>query len=323
MSQTIEIGNIRAGKGAKKAGILKVGEKPLFSLDLPVTVVNGSKPGSTLCLTAGVHGCEYAGIEATIRIAKKIDPKELNGALLIVHVINVPAFQTRTPLVCPIDNVNINRAYPGKLDGSISHTIAYKIFNEVVKKSDYLIDLHGGDMGEAVFPFVIFERTGNEEVDKTSESLARAYGLEYVVDGWVGPSSLFYEAAKQGIPGILAEAGGEGKIEERDVNLHYNGIINVMKHLKMLEGIPSQSVVPKTVRPSRWLHAKRGGIFYPSVQVGSIISKGDVIGEIRNIKGETLETITSPMTGVILCMITNPIVNTGDFLLIICGTEKK
>jgi len=82
--------------------------------------------------------------------------------------LNLPAFRTRTPFVCPIDNVNPNRVFPGDPSGSYSEQMTHALINEFVVHSDAYIDLHGGDIPEALVPFVIC-RSGNDEVAEKSE----------------------------------------------------------------------------------------------------------------------------------------------------------
>jgi uncharacterized protein len=163
-------------------------------------------------------------------------------------VLNLPAFRTRTPFVCPIDNVNPNRVFPGDPRGSYSEQMTYACINEFVVHADAYVDLHGGDIPEALVPFVIC-RAGNDEVAKKSKAIAMAFGLPYVltVSKPVQPSkghragagglSSYAAAAEKGIPAILAEAGGVGQMQEDAVELLVNGVVNVMHHLAMIENV--------------------------------------------------------------------------------------
>ncbi|GAG88657.1 unnamed protein product, partial [marine sediment metagenome] len=165
----IKVGNVEAQPGEKNSGFLKVGEAPLSDINLPVGIINGTRPGPTLCVIAGEHAMEYPGINAAIRIFKDTDPENLRGSLIIVPVVNTPAFETRTPYVCPIDNVNLARA--GSLsyrDGTISHIIKRTLIEKIVSISDYLINLHGGDYPELLHPFTIVGFSGDEKVDAIS-----------------------------------------------------------------------------------------------------------------------------------------------------------
>src|SRR5690349_9110481 len=63
----------------------------------PVITVTGAKPGPVLFINAGVHGGEYPAIEAVIRLGKTLDPAAIAGAVILMPVLNLPAFRTRTP----------------------------------------------------------------------------------------------------------------------------------------------------------------------------------------------------------------------------------
>lgn len=176
MSEILKIGEIEVEENMKRSGTLKVAGRSLSPIEVPITIVRGSSSGSTLCVLAGEHGCEYAGIEACVRLSKTISPKELSGTLIIIPVVNVPGFENRTPYVCPIDNVDLSSAWPGKkiVSHSISHIITHTIFHQVIRKSNYVITLHGGDLVESLSdPCILLHKTGNKKVDEASENMAK------------------------------------------------------------------------------------------------------------------------------------------------------
>src|SRR5256885_4755478 len=149
----------------------------------PVITITGAKPGPVLFVNAGVHGGEYPAIEAVIRLSKTLDPTKIAGTVILMPVLNLPAFRSRTPFVCPIDNVNPNRVFPGDPNGSYSEQMTHALINEFVVHADAYVDLHGGDIPEALVPFVIC-RVGDEAVDAVdakSKELALAFGLLYVL----------------------------------------------------------------------------------------------------------------------------------------------
>src|SRR5215472_11949852 len=218
----------------------------------PVISVVGAKPGPVLFVNAGVHGGEYPAVEAVIRLGKTLDPKKISGTLILMPVLNLPAFRTRTPFVCPIDNVNPNRVFAGNPQGSYSEEMTYALINEFVIHADAYIDLHGGDIPEALVPFVICRSEAGladhevRDVAARSREIAMAFGLPYVltVSKPVQPSkgeSSYAAVAEKGIPAILAEAGGVGQMQEDAVQLLVRGVINVMRHLGMIAGPKSQA----------------------------------------------------------------------------------
>src|SRR3712207_3824888 len=118
---------------------------------LPI-FVQGTQAGPTLALVAGTHGSEVAPILALQRVRASLDPAQLRGTVILVHVANVPSYLRRTIYYSPIDGKNLNRVYPGRADGTVSERIAYAITNEVIDRSDYLVDMHAGDGNESLRP---------------------------------------------------------------------------------------------------------------------------------------------------------------------------
>src|SRR5947199_2264981 len=211
----------------------------------PVISVAGAKPGPMLFVNAGVHGGEYPAVEAVIRLGKTLDPQKISGTVILMPVLNLPAFRMRTPFVCPIDNVNPNRVFPGDPTGSYSEQMTHALINEFVVHADAYVDLHGGDIPEALVPFVIC-RHGHDDVSVKSKQMARVFELPYVltvskpVQSRKG-SSGYAATAEKGVPSILAEAGGVGQMQEDAVALLVNGVVNVMRHLGMIEDAKFES----------------------------------------------------------------------------------
>src|SRR5262249_14970827 len=145
-----------------------------------------------------------------------------------------------TPFVSPQDGKNLNRCFPGSFDGTYSDALARAVFDEVIAPSDVLVDLHGGDLVEALEPFSLYDESPPED---RSRALAIAFGLRYVVRspqaGAPISGTTSGAAAAAGIPAVIAEAGGCGLLEESAVDLHLAGIENVLRHLGMLPGEPA------------------------------------------------------------------------------------
>jgi uncharacterized protein len=291
----------------------------------PVISITGAKPGPVLFVNAGVHGGEYPAIEAVIRLSKTLDPKKISGTVILMPVLSLPSFRTRTPFVCPIDGVNPNRVFPGDPTGSYSEQMTHALINEFVIHADAYVDLHGGDIPEALVPFVIC-RAGDDAVSKKSKAIASVFGLPYVltVSKPVQPSkgqSSYAAAAEKGVPSILAEAGGVGQMQEDQVQLLVDGVTNVLKHLKMIEvedrGEKTEDRKAKSnvLTKFEWVYAKRAGMWYSRIGPGDHVKKGKEIGHVGDLFGDTLEKIISPVDGVVLFLTINPSVLENGLLM--------
>jgi len=124
--------------------------------DIPITIIQGRRPGPTLALVAGIHGYEYTPILALQRVRANLSPEALSGTVILVHVANLPSFLKRTIYYGP--------------DGALSERIAHVLTAEVIEKADYLIDLHCGDGNESLRPYSYWMRTGWPSASRTSSS---------------------------------------------------------------------------------------------------------------------------------------------------------
>jgi len=313
--RAITVGEATAAPGQIARGRIRVAVGTAATVEMPVVVINGSRPGPTLCVTGGVHGGEYPAIEAAIRLSRSLKPEAVHGTVIIVPIVSVPAFQRRAIYVNPMDGVNINRVFPGNPAGTITEVMAATLFREAVAQSDAYIDLHGGDLVEALVPFTIYYQSGNATVDETSRKMAEVYGIKYIVRSMAIRGGSYQAAAAMGKPAILTESGGQGILDEPSVQIHVRGVTNVLKHLGILRGTPEVGEQPVHFPQSSWLAAEQGGLFYPAVSVGQRVEKGQVVGEFRDWFGDSIARVESPAAGIVLFLVTSPAINKGDPIL--------
>lgn len=305
---TLKVGTIEVENGNKKTGYLQAGETPLGKVEMPITVINGAKPGPTLAMTAGFHPREYASIESLTRISNTVDPKTLSGGLIIVHIVNTPGYEVRGRL-CPIDNAHPINSFPGNPDGGMSQRIANTLAKEVLSQSDYYIDHHCNDVQWVGPSNIIYPTIDDDEVDSKSEAMARCFKTKYLRKSKVRDSSsaLGY-AAHEGIPSILTEVGSmmgvsseTGLLQKARMDNNIEGVNNLMKLIGMIDGTPYQST-EKPITNVVYLRAKRSGILFPLVGADEAAVKGQAIAEIRDPFGNEKATIVSPVNGVVSLM---------------------
>src|SRR5262245_29531158 len=146
----LTVGPLAVQPGAKASGTIQVPAGKDEATTIPVSVIHGAQPGPTLALIAGNHGYEYTPIIALQRLLPGLDPKQLSGALILVHVANMPSFLKRTIYYSPVAGKNLNRVYPGKADGSDSERIAYPITREAIEPDDDVLEIHCGDANDTL-----------------------------------------------------------------------------------------------------------------------------------------------------------------------------
>ncbi len=112
-------------------------------LFLPLHRLEGRAAGPTLGLSAVVHGDEPLTNEIVRRVLEAVDPAELRGTILAVPVANPLAFEALTRHT-PIDQLDMNRNFPGSPNGWLSEQIAHVLATRFVAQLDVHVDLHTG-----------------------------------------------------------------------------------------------------------------------------------------------------------------------------------
>ncbi len=291
----------------------------LAGLDIPVVELTGERDGPRLTVLAGVHGCEYAPMAAVRRWTRALAGRELRGSIRAVPVLNLPAFRARTPFLVPDDGKNLNRCFPGNPAGTVADRLAHAAFTQLIMGSDALIDVHAGDMVEALEPFALYD-TGPAEA--RALELATAYGLGYVIRQEPGPDravggTTSTAAAQIGIPAIIAEAGGCGLVEAAAVDTHVRGLDNVLAVLGMTDG-PAAAPAAAPVRLGRflWLRSVSEGWWEPAVRPGEQVAEGQALGTVSTLDGgQVLQSVTAPAPGVPMFITSSPAVAAGGLLL--------
>ena len=316
MKKDLVVSTLSAKAGKKVTGVVefKVDGKPFL---LPLFLINGEEEGPTLVIFGGIHAAEYASAAAALEIGQSLKPAKTRGQVIVLPVVNQAGFPVRSIYLNPLDGVNLNRVFPGKVDGGPSEQIAAWLTDNVINQANYLIDMHGGDLIEALVPFTIFPETGEPKVDKASLKLAQVFGIKYLVRSIGKAGSTFSAAAGGGVPAILVESGGQGIWPRKDVLRLVRGVNRVMRQYGMLGGGKPKKVETIILKEFIWLRSEQVGFWYPAIEVGENVKKGQVLGKITDTWGVTLQTVSAPATGRVLFLVSSLAINNGDPLMAI------
>ncbi len=271
-----------------------------------------------MAVTSGIHGGEYAGIPALRRVATSLEPSEVTGTLVSVLVANTAAFFARSVYYTPPDGLNLNRVFPGDPLGSPTQRLARWLLDSVILPSDRYIDMHSGDLNEVLVPFVGLGAPVAPDVDAVALAMAEAYGLEYIVSGSgqapTGPAIAAARAAS--IPAMWTEVGGRGSWTAEETRLHEEGLRRALGAAGL---VPDQDPTPpqasKVISRTSFLKADLSGCWYPSIELREHVVQGQVLGDIKDFFGQTLQTVTAPVTGMVFFLVTALAINDGDPLM--------
>jgi predicted deacylase len=314
---TFTVGTASAARGQKATGMIEVPAGSDAATSIPVAIFHGAKPGPTLALVSGAHGTEYASIIALEKLIGLLNPSEISGTVIVVPLINIPSFERKVPHLNPVDGKNMNRMYPGRMDGTQTDRASYLITKQVVEQCDHLIDLHGGDIDESLRQYSYWTKTGNEQQDRVSREMVLAFGLDHIIISTDRPkdpqASRYLEntATTRGKPSITVEAGHAGTVEAEDVGALVNGCLSVMRYLKMLPGSAAPIERPVWIEKVVPLASEQTGVFYPLVRRGTYVEQGMKIGYVTDYLGKTIFEARAPASGVVLYICAVPSMTKG------------
>jgi predicted deacylase len=329
-SRELSVGSVTAKPGTRASGSLSVpaaaGDE---GTDIPITIVNGARPGPVLALVAGVHGMEYTPILALQRLPARLDPQALAGTVILVHVANLPSFLGRTIYYSPVDRKNLNRVFPGSAGGTLSERIAHALTREVIDRATHVVDLHCGDGNEDLRPYSYWVTTGAPGVVEEGRRMALAFGLDHIVVDRERPTDaaasvyLSNTAITRGKPAITIESGGLARTDEASIVRIEQGIAGLLRHLGMQPEGPAPVTAPVWIERNVVIRSGATGIFRAAVERGHTVAAGAVLGEITDFHGRLLERVVAPFPGEILYVVRTPPVSKGEPLAFLGAAGER
>lgn len=297
---SFELGGLKVKPGMLERGGLQTPElRNGLSLPIPFMVMNGAHEGPVLGLGATQHGDEIPGIEVIRRIMnEEVKPELLRGTLVALIVTNPLAFlsaQNGTPYDWR-GNASLDAAFPGNPNGSLNDRLAYRVFNEVVLRTNSYVDLHSN--AYHAVEFIPIQNSGDHsEALEASIAMGKAFGFPLCQ---LPSGGLVFNAHRAGVAAMTVELLAHGYFDERSIRLGVLGVKNVLYHLDMLDG----EVAPlKDLKVGPGLFAKgsitvnRGGLVHYQRDAGDWVDAGDVIAVVRNVYGDIVEEVRVPTQG--------------------------
>jgi len=276
---------------------------------VPLIIVRGLSKGPIVGLTAALHGNELNGISTIFKLIDEIDPTKLSGTLVLVPITNVPGYLMNQRLFS--DNVDLNRIMPGKLNGATSDIYAHFLITKIIRKFDFLLDLHTASHGR-VNSLYVRANIDNEQ----TRTLAYLQNPQIIVKKSEESGTLRAWANDNGIPAITIEIGNPNAFQPMLVDETLDGIINTLIYLKMLEGNVKDMITNATICDSSyWIRSKKGGIVDVIPLLASQIKKGDLVAKVYDVFGYVKEEIFADDTGIVIGKNVRPNCDAGNRIL--------
>ena len=277
------------------------------TVKVPVIIERSLNPGPVVLLLAGIHGDETNGVGIIREIIDLGINKPKNGTIICIPVFNIFGYLIQTREFP--DGRDLNRMFPGTLNGSLASQFAYQFTKEIAPFVDYVIDFHTGGGERDNIAQIRCSKHDEKELE-----LAKVFNPPMIVFSDNITKSLRDTLHKMGKTVLLFEGGKSKELNPTVINEGVNGTKNVLIRLGVIEGEITVRETPIFVEKAKWLRASHSGMFKIRVANGSFVKKREVLGVIQDPFGEFKKKIYAPFNCHIFCINKTPIVNKGDAL---------
>ena len=248
-----------------------------YSFDLKKYHARGGN-GPKIVITGAIHGNEQTGSYAAELCWEKLKEEKLLGEITIYPLCNLEAAKRRERGAA-IDNLDLNRTFPGKADGSYSEQLAHHIY-ALTSEAEHILDLHCCGVYGSTYTLCWYSR-----YDFAREH-CRALGVPVVIHTKGTRGQLFIESCeKRGQKALIVELPGgqpSGIIDLPAAELMASRIINYLKFIGVIEG---QAVLSDEVKFYGTIDENNksacDGFCESAVKPGSFVKKGEAMAYVN------------------------------------------
>ena len=263
------------------------------------TFGTGSK---ALAIVGSMRGTELQQLYIASQLVKFLTQMEREGKLVEgVQITIIPVVNSYSMNIgkryFTLDNTDINRMFPGYLEGETTQRIAGKLF-DFVKGYQVGISLTSFYMTGEFTPHVRTLQTGYED-----RELGKKFGLSYYYIRETHPqetATLNYNWQIWGTKAFSLYAGGTDTIDNVSAQIAIDSVIQFMVNMGWIEGELSESGESSLIFDDdlQVVMSERAGIFYKTREISTYVKSGEILGEIIDpICGESLTKILAPSDG--------------------------
>ncbi|MFH1085706.1 MAG: succinylglutamate desuccinylase/aspartoacylase family protein [Chloroflexota bacterium] len=276
------------------------------AVPIPITVIAHGR-GPTLLGIGGTHGDELEGPVALMKLARGLQPEEVSGRVILIPALNLPAVRAGARL-SPLDGMNMNRAFPGDYNGSITSLIAHYLTNVLFPLADIVMDIHSGGRSMVFYPCATLHRVPDDAQYARMLAAARVWGARYVFiyADVAGEGLLPVQAERMGKLVVTTEMGGGGECHPAVLRVAERGIRNVMIQQGLLAGeIEAPPYAVETVAatdPADYIGAPADGLYESFLDVGDAVTAGQAVGQVHFPESATRppEPVVARTSGVLI-----------------------
>jgi len=288
---------------------------------VPVSVIrNGDGPCALF--TGANHGDEYEGPLALCDLARSLDPAEVTGTIILIPFMNHPAVIAGTR-VSPIDQGNMNRAFPGQPDGTPTQKIADYFQRTLLPMADLVLDFHSGGKTLDFLPFAASHILEDKRQETRCRAARDAFNAPFSIEMREIDSLGMYDDAAEamGKTFVSTELGGGGTSTPETVAIARKGTRNLLIHGGLLQGAPDLGPTRMLTQPDDacFHFAPEGGLVEFLVPLGQPVRSGDLLAQIWDTRhtGRAPLPVTAQMDGLLTARHHPGLIQHGDCLAVL------
>ncbi len=292
---------------------------------IPITVIVGGS-GQTALLSGANHGDEYEGPVALLDLARTLTPEQVTGRIIIVPMMNYPAFLAATR-TSPIDKGNMNRAFPGRPDGTATQKIADYFQRTLLPMADIVLDIHAGGKTLDFVPFAAAHVLDDKNQQAKCVAAMQAFNAPYSMMLTEIDSVGMYDSAAEDMGKVFVstELGGGGSVTAASAMIAKRGVANLLKHAGILEGTPETlpTIALDTEPEGCFVTSQSAGLLEMLVDLGDAVEKGDTIALVHDVKYSGSEPVQyrAAISGILAGRHFPGLIAMGDCLAVIAGAD--
>lgn len=276
-----------------------------------------TEPEKRISIVTGIHGDELEGQYVCFELQRRIEENKacLSGIVDIYPAMNPLGIDSITRGI-PAFDLDMNRIFPGNIDGSMTEYLAACIMEDV-KGSDCVLDIHASNIYLTEIPQIRINEIHQDVLvpmaQETNIDLIWVHGASTVLE-----STFAYSLNNAGTPVLVVEMGVGMRITQDYGNQMVDGIFSLMQKMGIWTGevkpvkTPIISCNPEDVS---YLNASVSGVFIPKVKHGARLKAKDVIGQIVDpLQGKVLDEVRAPEDGMLFTIRDYPVVVEGSLM---------
>ena len=278
-----------------------------------------NQPGGMkrISIVTGIHGDELEGQYVCFELQRRImqEKDKLAGIVDVYPAMNPLGIDSITRGI-PAFDLDMNRLFPGNIDGNMTEYLAAGIIEDV-SGSDCVIDIHASNIYLTEIPQIRI----NELHEDVLVPLAMETNIDFI---WVHGASTVLESTfayslnNTGTPVLVVEMGVGMRITKNYGKQLVDGIFNLMHKMGIWKGSTKEvkkPVISRNPDDVIYLNAGTGGLFIPAVKHGGKLRKGGLIGWITDpLRGEVLDEVKAPADGMLFTIREYPVVDEGSLM---------